>query len=185
MKSSARHLFQLCNIQEMKIPNKNRAICLIFLADPFKRSPHGILNSVILFLIASAFWRIYPYQRAAFRGTEDLFSAMGNGNGVADQFQWLFLTFDPARPVAGCPSAIHRGLSGSTLRHVRYIIDEPRSLPRINVKDVYTLNILTFPPRTIFPTRCYLRTTNPHTRSAIYHDLIILISKKIIHLVDE
>lgn len=82
------------------------------------------------------------------------------------------------------PSTIHRELSGSTPRHVRYIIDEPQSLPRINVKDVYTSNILTFP---IFSTKCYLCITNPRicTRPAIYHYLIILISKKIIHLVDE
>lgn len=138
-------------------------MCLIFLADLLKRSERGILNSVIPFVIASAFRRIYPYQRAAFRGTEDLFSTMGNGNGVADQFQWLSLTFDPARPVAGCPSTIRRGLSGSTPRHVRYIIDEPQSLPRINVKDVYTSNILTFPLRAISPTKCYLRITNPRT----------------------
>jgi len=145
-------------------------ICLIFLADLFKRSPRGILNSVIAFLIASAFQRIYPYQRAAFRETEDLFSAMGNGNGgLADQFQWLLLTFDPTRPVAGCPSTIHRGLSGSTLRHVRYIIDEPRSLLHINVKDVYTSNILTFSLREYFRLpRCYLRITNPHTLTLLH-----------------
>lgn len=45
-------------------------------------SPRGILNSAIPFLIASTFQRIYPYQRTAFRGTEDLFSAVGNGNGA-------------------------------------------------------------------------------------------------------
>lgn len=136
----------------------------MFLADLFKRSPRGILNSVIPFLIASAFRRIYPYQRAAFRETEDLFSAMGNGNGgMADQFQWLLLTFDPARPVAGCPSTIHRGLSGSTLRHIRYIIDEPRSLPRINVKDVYTSNILTFPLHKYFRLDVISVITNPRT----------------------
>lgn len=124
---------------------KNCAICLTLLANPFKRSPRGILNSAIPFLIASTFQRIYPYQRTAFRETEDLFSAVGNGNGATDrgQFQWLFLTFDPVRLVAGCPSAIRRKLSGSTLRHVQCIIDEPQSLLRINAKDVYTSNILT------------------------------------------
>jgi len=57
---------------------------------------------------------------------------MGNGNGVADQFQWLFLTFGPARPVAGCPSTIHTEGYPDLLHDTsdRYIIDEPRSLPQ-------------------------------------------------------
>lgn len=41
------------------------------------------------------------------------FPGVGNGKrGRSGQLQWLFLTFDPARPVTECPmSAIHRELS--------------------------------------------------------------------------
>lgn len=103
---------------------KNSTICLIFLTSSIERSiersPRYILNPVISLLIASASQRIYPYQRTTFRRTEDLFSVTGNGNSASGEFQWLFLTFDPARPVAGCPSTIYERYPALSTTHPMY-----------------------------------------------------------------
>lgn len=140
--------FKIAKMRSENITKISRDSFWSFWQILLKEYRRGILNSAILFRWSRQRSRASIHISDYLPRRKICFPGVGNGkwHGAVRwlQFQWLFLTFDPARPVTECSmSTIHRELSWlyPTVRHVQCIIDEPQSLFRINVKDVYASNI--------------------------------------------